>query len=263
MKRLFLALPLTLLAAPAQNLPFPGPGNAAATGGGVTGGGIAFVSQPPAAYNASAGVCVTPGSAATGACQAFNTTGANGIYIWATGAALTSSAAITDAVGSCAPACNTYVGLPVLNHIRIWYADNGTGSITVGSGHVLTISNCQYCAWGAIAFSGMKTSGSYDGNVTSASNASGTTVQPGSINPGSGKHLVLNVYWTGDFTSNTWTPGAGYTAWGDSPFYNGNNYDGAASYLIQTPNGSATNPVASFGTSVSTLYSYIASFGGA
>lgn len=219
-----------------QQLPFPGPNTSHSTS---SGGVITILNSQS-------------GPAGSGTTSAIDTTGATGLYIW--GAGLNSGITVSDNKG------NTWV--PTTNfgtpNVTLWYSDNGTGSLSVGTGHTFSLSAGGFFSWGVIAASGMKTSSSLDswtGNTTS-----GATVQAGPLNPGSGTHLLIGVVSSGAGTG-TWTGvDSGFTIQNQRDFSSGVNYEGGVATLIQA-SGAAVSPTATFSGSASLIFGLF-SFGG-
>lgn len=204
----------------------------------ISAAGITFVSKPPSS-TVNAGMC-PPNTGSPVNCTSFDTTGANWILAWtARGGPVTVGLTINgSSIGNLD--CSN-----VALSITLCYKEGITG----GPSTVLNMSGCNFCAWGAAAFSGMKTSGSYDGNLTSNSTTN-TIVQPGSINPGAGNHLVITAQSVigGSANSDVFTQDVTYVTLGFQP-NGGLSPSSAAGYLIQTPNGSSTNPTATFSSS--------------
>jgi hypothetical protein len=217
-----------------QQLPFPGINTSRSTSGGIT----VLTSQL--------------GPAGSGTTSTMDTTGANGLYIW--GAGLNSGITVSDNKG------NTWV--PTTNfgspNVTLWYATNGAGTPAVGTGHTFSLSAGGFFSWGVIAAAGMKTSGSLDswtGNSTS-----GALVQPGTLNPGSGRHLLIGVFSSGA-SSGSWSGlDSGFTIANQRNFSSGANYEGGAATLIQA-SGAAVNPTAAFSGTGNLIFGLF-SFGG-
>ena len=192
------------------------------------------------------------GPAGSGTTSAIDTTGATGLYIW--GAGLNSGITVSDNKG------NTWVPTTSFGtaNVTLWYSDNGTGSLSVGAGHTFSLSAGGFFSWGVITASGMKTSGSSDS--WTGNTASGSTVQAGSLNPGSGTHLLIGVVSSGAGTG-TWAGvDNGFTIQNQLDFSSGVNYEGGVATLIQA-SGAAVNPTATFSGSASLTFGLF-SFGG-
>jgi hypothetical protein len=234
---------LLILLAPAwamaQLFPFPGP--VPASGG----------SSGPALVSST--VC-TPNSLTC--VNSINTTGANAIYV-VLGCTSPAGVSVTDNKG------NTYVQAVGYNYtvgISLFYADNGTGSITTGTGHTFSQAGCSFAGWGAAAFSGINTTSSLDPAQSQNSASSGMTIHPGSINPGSGNHavfLALGSY----VAAGTWlvtSPAmANIVHQAGAP---GTNYGADLWWTAQSP-GAAVNPLATFSTTITNAGAAILSFG--
>lgn len=205
-------------------------------GGGGGGGGITILSH---------GL----GPAGSGTTGSIDTTGATGLYIW--GAGLNSGITISDSKSNTWTQSTSYSG--GADNVVLWYVD---AVPTVGTGHTFTLSGSGFFTWGYIVASGMKTSSSFDGTTGNA--ATGATIQPGSLNPGAGRHLLITVM-SSEGVSGTWTGVDLSFAIQDQQDFNGGvNYEGAVATLIQT-SGSSVNPTATFNSStplVIGLYSF-------
>lgn len=221
----FLVLVLALCgAARAQFLPFPGPG--VVSGGGGSGPSILFHGLGPA------------GSGTTGS---IDTTGATGLYVW--GAGLNSGITISDSKSNTFTQAHSYAGGTA--NVVLWYVN---AVPTVGSGHTFTLSGSGFFTWGYYVVSGMKTSGSFDGST--GASASASTIQPGSLNPGTGAHILFTVM-SSQTTSGTWTGiDTGFTVEDQHDFVGGTQFQGGTGALIQ-PSGTPVNPTATFSTSAS------------
>lgn len=180
----------------------------------------------------------------------------DGLYIWGSG--LNSGITVTD---TCGANHNTYVQDTSYsngsNNVVLWHADNGTGSIFTCANQTFTLTGSGFFTWGWVAAHGMKTSSSFDG--TTGNNASSTTIQPGSLSPGAGRHLLLGILSAGT-GSGTWTVDSGFSVAQAQAFAGGVNYDGALVTLIQA-SGASVNPTGTFSTS-GTLVFGLYSFGG-
>lgn len=189
------------------------------------------------------------GPAGSGTTAAIDTTGATGLYVW--GAGLNSGITITDSKGNTWTQSTSFSG--GADNVVLWYVD---GVPVVGTNHTFTLSGSGFFAFGVLAASNMKTSGSFDSAVGNAVTAS--TIQPGSLNPGAGKHLLIGVM-SSAATSGTWTGvDSGFAIYDQLDFNIGTNYEGAVCALVQS-SGSAVNPTATFDSStplVFGLYSF-------
>jgi hypothetical protein len=107
---------------------------------------------------------------------------------------------------------------------------------TTGAAHTFT-TNDPYANMCILPIKNIN--GSYDtGTFSSANVGSGTTCQAGSITPPSGNHIVVAGLGTNGGTS--YSINLSFTLDGQIAF--SPNFGVAAAHLVQTPNGSATNP---------------------
>ncbi len=139
---------------------------------------------------------------------------------------------------------NSYVHLTQTNSIVvgvvIFYSENAT--MTNGMTFSFAGTTGGYPVLVCMAFSGVKTSSAFNKESAGGSQASSTTVQPGSSTPDNGNALVITG-WAGDGAATTLTVNGGFAALSAGINFEdyGTSYAGAGSYLIQTT-ATAANP---------------------
>jgi len=180
----------------------------------------------PTIFNAS---CQAIGGSGGGTSTAIDTTGAKAIVLLEAGYNPTNTITDSKSNGSA---------------VRIGGATGGGAYSeifyyplpTTGTGHTFT-TNDPYSNLCILPISNIN--GSFDtGTFSSANVGSGTTCQAGSITPPSGNHIVVAGLGTNGGTS--YSINLSFTLDGQIAF--SPNFGVAAAHLVQTPNGSATNP---------------------
>jgi hypothetical protein len=205
-----------------------GAGVVAAGGGGT----IAFIS------NAKASAATNNPATTTGA----DTTGANLLVVVAVtygSSAASGSATVTDSKSNTWTSLTDYTNGN--SHIAIWYAKNAT----VGASHTFTLTphiSGGYPTIFASWWSGANTTAPQD-QANGAASATGTTLQPGSITPGTNNQLVITGI--SDNDNGNKTVSAGFTR---QDINQNNSFEcGAWAYQIQTT-ATAVNPTWTEGT---------------
>jgi hypothetical protein len=183
---------------------------------------------------------------------AINSTGAN--FLAAAVADLTTHPG-TDPSDSKGNSWTVLTETTVSNvRLRLMYAKNAT----TGSGHTFTASSAEaeFPAAAFAAFANVHTVTPFDVE-NGGSTSGGTTVQPGSITPGTDHELVLTGVGISG-TPSTMSIDGGYTITDEVDFNGGVNFGVALAYLVQT-SAAATNPTWT-GTAVTSYAARIASF---
>lgn len=122
---------------------------------------------------------------------------------------------------------------------RIYYVENPT----VGSGHTFTVTGTNTFPGVAVdAWAGALTSSVFDQQNGNANAASVTSIQPGSVTPGSNDQLVVTTMTNfGDPSNSSRSINGGFTISGQVGNPSGTNYPVALAYLVQT-SAAAANP---------------------
>lgn len=185
-----------------------------------------------------AGGTGTPNGVTTGA---INTTGANFCAQFLADYTPGSGEAFSDNKG------NSYSALAASENTNVRaqfaYAENAT----TGTSHTFSVSGTGiYPTLGAIACSGVKTSGSFDQQNGAVTGGASTTIQPGSVTPTENNELVLTGVCFGQAASVT--VNLGFTEIADIAFSSGNYFQMGLAYEIQTT-ATARNPTWTSGTS--------------
>lgn len=182
----------------------------------------------------------------------IDTTGANLIVIAACTYNLGSGPTVTDSKSNTWAPLTKYQ-LANATTLRLYYCENPT----VGSGHTFTVStSLDYPSVCVAAFSGVKTSSSFDVENGTA-NASSSTIATGSVTPSEDNELVI----TGFCFGNTGTASIdnGFTITGQKQYNSSVNMGGALAYKIQTT-AAAVNPTWTISGSPFQLATGIATF---
>jgi hypothetical protein len=165
--------------------------------------------------------------------SAINTTGADLIVVMQEGNAGIS--AMSDSKS------NSWIQAPTSENtgptLRILYAKNPT----VGSGHTFTSNPNGAVSMAVAAFSGANLTSPFDTD-SGAKQASGTTLQPGSITPSMDNELI--VFGTGDSWTGTASVDIG-SILDQGPFVSNTHFALAFAYQIQTSK-TAINPTFTF-----------------
>ncbi len=183
--------------------------------------------------------------------SAINTTGADLIVLWLLSYNGVARPTISDLVGGNS---NTWTAL----------TDRGNGSLTrgtffycvpthVGSGHTFTVGGSgNFSSIYVEAWSGCLTSGPFD-QQNGGSN-SGTTVQPGSVTPGSANELVVTGCGNYDVPGGSPSPPSADSGFSvsDSFLTTANSMSGGMAYLVQTT-ATAENPTWTFAQAAAQL----------
>lgn len=178
-----------------------------------------------------------------GTTGSINTTGANLLVAevgWENG--VTADITLSDSKS------NTWTALTKTTlgsrSARIFYCLGGT----VGSGHTFTVSgSTTYTAFAVTAFSGAKSSSVVDQECAGATNASTTSIQPGSVTPSENGCLVYTGLFVGGGTCGTPGLNGGFSAEGALAADGINNGGTVGGYLIQI-GAAAANPTISWTT---------------
>lgn len=202
---------------------------------------LSLLLNPTSSYAAIAHVVTTTAKASvstTVTTSAVDTTGANFIAVISS-TYHTGSVAVTDSKG------NTYTSLTMRSQVsgptvQIHYC----ASATVGSGHTFTLTGVGiYPTIEVSAFSGVHAA-PFDQESGSASAASSTTYQPGSITPSQDGCLLVTGICT---NSTTHTINSSFTAT-SADLSSGIHQGGGIAHKIQTTAG-AENPTWTWATS--------------
>lgn len=137
---------------------------------------------------------------------------------------------------------------------QLYYAKNAT----VGAGHTFTTSGANsFSPVAVLALAGGDLTAPFD--VENGTHVLSTTIQPGSITPGSNNEIVICGYGGDDTGTAVHSIDSGFTKVEDIAFVGGNSFSIALGYIIQTTAG-AVNPTWSGPGSNFTIASGIASF---
>lgn len=171
--------------------------------------------------------------ASGGTTSAINTTGANLIIISIASYAPVINPTVVDNKSNTYTALTATIQGSSLRHL-LYYT---VGSITVGTGHTITVSSGTGSIYNCIvahAFSGVA-------GYHSQSNTGGTTspLSAGSVTPSSNGALIFTAL--GNETAATNTIPVGFTSGLDIPYGSGVNFGTTTAYLIQ-PTAAAINP---------------------
>lgn len=173
-----------------------------------------------------------------GTTSSINTSGANFIVVSVFGFATGAPWAVTENKGNGAATDLTNYPQSSASDVRISYWTNPT----VGSGHTFTVTGASSFSGVCVAaYSGMVTSSVLDSGTDVGTSSGTTTCQAGSITPSSGKKVVIAAM-AGNSATATDSIDSSYVQDGDVALSGGVNFAGSIAHLIQTPNGSATNP---------------------
>lgn len=224
-----------------QTVGFPGPGARHDTGGG---GAITLISHTAVG---GAGTSVTT--------AAINTAAANFLVVFCT---LQSGETMTV---TSSPS-NTWNSLTAKNNgntvTQIWYAENAS----VSSSQTFTCTSLggpDYPSMEAAAFSNVATMSSFDvENGTNVSASSQTTIQPGSVTPGSANELVIAAlgYATGPSTVSV---NSSFSIIDTVDYLTTSNFGSSMAYLVQTT-ATAENPTWTLGSAQLYMSAVIATF---
>jgi len=208
-------------------------------------------------FSISNNFCVSAGSATSFTTSAIDTTGATTIVVLVSVYNGALPVTITDNKGNGSATKLTAYGLSGQGAAQIAYWT----SPTVGTGHTFSFSSstgmyaavCILPIKGATTFDAGTDSG---GTFTSANSCQASSA----INPGSGNHIVIAGYLSNILPSGTMTINSSYTIDGHVNYAAAINYGTAVAHLVQSPNGSLTNPTWSETGSPLALACSLASF---
>jgi hypothetical protein len=183
-----------------------------------------------------------------------DTTGATLLVLVASDYGQAGAVTPTDSKG------NTWTGLTQQGtganaRVRIWYSR----SPIVGSGHTFTFpGSSNFCTFTMSAWSGVDTTSPFDQqNGTSAAGVS--SVQPGSVTPGSNNELIVAALAWNTGESPGVSIGSSFTITDQNDFSSGSNQGGAQAYLLQGT-ATAVNPTWSLPNSTPAAAAAIATF---
>jgi len=191
------------------------------------------------------------GNTGTTTTSAIDTTGATLLVMVCTYA---TSASVSDSKSNTWTSLTAQSNTGIFN--QIFYVNSATP--TVGSGHTFTLT-ASVSVVTAMAFN-LTLASPFDVQ-TGSSAASGSTIQPGSITPGSNNEIIISGV-TGGNTMTTVSIDSGMTIVYQQPLTGGSNYGHGAAYKVQTT-AAAINPTWTFANgSTANISSTIASFKG-